>query len=89
MSDEPIVTIPTARVIVGKRLRMVDPAAVALIAASMAESGQHTAIHVGPADAHGNHPLIAGAHRVAAAREAASLSLPSFARFTWALKKEK
>ena len=40
----------------------------ALLAASLTESGQHTPIHVGPADSDGRHQLIAGAHRVAAAR---------------------
>lgn len=74
MSD--VISLPIERIHVGKRLRAVDPAAVALIAASMVESGQHTPIHVGPANADGIHPLIAGAHRVAAAREA---GLPTLA----------
>lgn len=70
-----VITLPLARIRVGKRLRALDTAWVSLVAASMAESGQHTPIHVGPADAEGMHPLIAGGHRVAAAREAGLESL--------------
>lgn len=69
MSPE-IVSIPLDRIIVGKRLRAVDPNSVLLIAASFLETGQHTPIDVGPAGPDGRHPLIAGGHRVAAAREA-------------------
>lgn len=65
-----IVSIPIHRILVGKRLRAVDADYVQLLAASMAESGQHTPIQVGPANADGCHRLIAGAHRVAAAGEA-------------------
>jgi len=36
----------------------------------MAETGQQTAIEVSPADIDGEHRLIAGAHRLAAARQA-------------------
>ena len=54
---------------VGERLRPVDPDYVALLAASMAERGQDTPIVIssggGP---NGNHRLIAGAHRLAAAQ---------------------
>lgn len=67
-----IVSIPFTSIIVGKRLRAVDADYVQLLAASMAETGQHTPIQVGPANAEGQYPLIAGAHRAAAA-EAAGL----------------
>jgi ParB family transcriptional regulator, chromosome partitioning protein len=54
---------------VGNRLRPVDPDYVALIAESMAERGQDTPIVVTAAGGpDGNHQLIAGAHRLAAAR---------------------
>jgi ParB family chromosome partitioning protein len=69
-TPEPIVTLSLDRIVVGQRLRPVDDDYVTMLAASMAESGQHTPIHVGPADADGRHPLIAGAHRVAAAPRA-------------------
>ncbi len=49
-------------------MRDLDPAWVELIAASMRERGQDTPMVVGPADGNGVHSLIAGAHRVAAAK---------------------
>lgn len=70
-----IIEIPLERIIVGHRLRAVDADYVELLAASMAESGQHTPIEVSPADIDGDHRLIAGAHRVAAARMAGLASL--------------
>lgn len=65
-----ILQIPLDRILVGTRLRSIDGASVDLIAASFAERGQDTPITVGPPDPldEGMHPLIAGAHRVAAAR---------------------
>jgi ParB family transcriptional regulator, chromosome partitioning protein len=65
-----VVTLELDRIVVGRRLRSIDADWVALIAASMKERGQDTPIHVGPAGEDGRHPLIAGAHRVAALREA-------------------
>lgn len=65
-----VVSLPLDKVRIGPRLRAVDADYVALLAASMAETGQHTPVHVGPADAEGIHPLIAGAHRCAAASQA-------------------
>lgn len=62
-----VISIPLERIRVGKRLRVIDQDYAALLAASMAESGQQTPIHVGPADADGVHALIAGGHRYAAA----------------------
>jgi ParB family chromosome partitioning protein len=53
---------------VGERLRPVDPDYVALLAASMAERGLDAPITVSASGADGNHQLIAGAHRLAAAR---------------------
>jgi ParB family chromosome partitioning protein len=53
---------------VGERLRPVDPDYVALLAASMAERGLDAPITVSAGGGDGNHQLIAGAHRLAAAR---------------------
>lgn len=53
---------------VGERLRPVDPDYVALLAASMAERGQDTPIVISAGGPDGNHRLIAGAHRLAAAQ---------------------
>ncbi|MBX9750865.1 MAG: ParB N-terminal domain-containing protein [Roseococcus sp.] len=68
--SQQIVEIPLERIIVANRLRPVDDDYVQLLAASMAETGQHTPIEVAPADIDGDHRLIAGAHRVAAAKAA-------------------
>lgn len=68
MNGHTIVSLPLDRVAVGPRLRPVDGDYVALIAASLAERGQDTPIVVAPAGDDGRHALIAGAHRVAAAR---------------------
>lgn len=68
--NKQIVALPLDLVIVGERLRTVDEDYVALIAASMQEKGQQTPIQVGPADTDGRHRLIAGGHRMAAARMA-------------------
>jgi ParB family chromosome partitioning protein len=65
-----VVSLPLDKLRIGPRLRAIDADYVALLAASMAETGQHTPIHVGPADDEGLHPLITGAHRCAAARQA-------------------
>ncbi len=70
-----ILEIPLERIIVANRLRAVDADYVELLAASMAETGQHTPIQVGPADSRGCHRLIAGAHRHSAARVAGLASL--------------
>ena len=53
---------------VGERLRPVDLDYVALLAASMAERGQDTPIVISAGSPDGNHRLIAGAHRLAAAQ---------------------
>lgn len=53
---------------VGERLRPVDADYVALLAASMAERGQDTPIVISAGGPDGNHRLIAGAHRLAAAQ---------------------
>lgn len=68
--NKQIIPIPLDLVLVGERLRAVDEDYVTLIAASMLENGQQTPITVGPADADGRHRLIAGGHRMAAARQA-------------------
>jgi ParB family chromosome partitioning protein len=68
MNGDTIVRVALDRIAVGERLRAIDPDWVALIAESLAERGQDTPILVGPADGEGRHPLIAGAHRLEAAR---------------------
>ena len=69
MNTTPILSIPLEHIRVGERLRPVDPAYVALLAASLAERGQDTPIQVRPrADAPGAYDLVAGGHRVAAAQ---------------------
>ena len=50
------------------RLRLVDRERVAELVQSMLDAGQITPIEVTPADADGRHRVIAGAHRVVAAR---------------------
>jgi ParB family chromosome partitioning protein len=62
--------LPLDLVVVGERLRQVDPAWVEFLAGSMRERGQDTPIKVQGADAEGRHRLIAGAHRLEAARQA-------------------
>lgn len=52
------------------RLRAVDAARVSQMAHSMRDVGQIAPIEVSPADGAGRHRLIAGAHRLAAVREA-------------------
>lgn len=61
--------IPLARISTGERLRAVDPDFVDLLAASMEERGLITPIEVGGEDGEGVHALIAGAHRLEAARK--------------------
>jgi ParB family transcriptional regulator, chromosome partitioning protein len=68
--SQSIIDLPIDAIEVGQRLRSVDPAWVSAIAVSFQETGQHTPVQVGPADDRGKHALIAGAHRLAAAREA-------------------
>jgi ParB family chromosome partitioning protein len=63
-----ILTIPLTAVLVEGRLRSVDPNRAAELAVSLREAGQITPIEVAPEDAQGRHRLIAGAHRVAAAK---------------------
>lgn len=53
---------------VAERLRAVDPDYVALLVESMRQRGQDTPIRVTMPDEAGFHRLIAGAHRLAAAR---------------------
>lgn len=73
--SQQILSIPVERIIVANRLRPVDADYVQMLAASMAETGQHTPIQVGPANAEGLHRLIAGAHRHSAALAAGLPSL--------------
>ncbi|MBX9592767.1 MAG: ParB N-terminal domain-containing protein [Roseomonas sp.] len=68
--DTDIVSLGLDDIVVGARVRRLNGAWVDLIAASMRERGQDTPITVGPADEDGRHALIAGAHRLAAARQA-------------------
>ncbi|WP_338665026.1 ParB N-terminal domain-containing protein [Pararoseomonas sp. SCSIO 73927] len=66
----PAKVIPLDLIEVGPRLRKVDPAWVTTIAESFQERGQDTPILVRPADVDGRFRLVAGGHRVPAAREA-------------------
>lgn len=66
-APHPIAQVAIDDIVVAVRLRGVDPAAVELIAASMAEIGQETPIIVQETLGDG-YLLIAGAHRLAAAR---------------------
>lgn len=68
---EAIILLKPSMIREGDRLRPVSPDRVREIMASwqMPGQGQLTPIEVGPADAEGVHDLIAGAHRLAAARE--------------------
>jgi ParB family chromosome partitioning protein len=69
MNGTTIVSMPLDRITIGERLRGIDPDWVEAIAHSMHERGQDTPIIVGEAGPDdGLHPLIAGAHRVEAAR---------------------
>jgi ParB family chromosome partitioning protein len=68
VNGDTIVPIAIERIAVGERLRAVDPDWVVLLAASLSERGQDTPVIVGPADSEGRHALIAGAHRLEAAR---------------------
>lgn len=61
--------IPLDRIDVEKRLRPVDHDYVLLIAESLRERGLDTPIAVAAAGPDGRHRLVAGGHRVAAARE--------------------
>lgn len=64
-APHPIAQVVIDDIVIGERLRGVDPAAVELIAASMAEIGQETPIIV--QEAASGYLLVAGAHRLAAA----------------------
>lgn len=61
-------TIPLDDIELGERLREVDGAFAALLAESMAESGQMTPIEVREGHAPGKYILVAGGHRLAALR---------------------
>lgn len=67
-TPQSVVQIPLDLIEVGERLRAVDQDYVALIAQSLAERGLDTPIIVAGAGPDGRHTLIAGGHRVAAAR---------------------
>jgi len=71
-----IAQVPLDRIFVGHRLRPVDADWVDLLAERMAASGQETPIQLRAPDERGDHTLIAGAHRLAAAMK---LGWPSIA----------
>lgn len=62
---------------VGARLRAVDDGYVALLASSIAKVGLQNPVQVAPADADGAFTLVAGAHRLAAARSLGWLEIPA------------
>lgn len=64
----PEVMLPIAAIRVGRRLRDVDMDHVQFLSVSMDERGLDTALQVREPNASGKHELIAGAHRLAAAR---------------------
>jgi Predicted transcriptional regulators len=64
----PVLRLRLDKVIVPPRLRKVDPDLAAGIADSMAVNGQQTPIEVSPKNEKGKYTLIAGAHRIDAAR---------------------
>jgi len=68
--NTPVLSIPLDLIEVGERLRAVDADYVALIAESLAERGLDTPIIITGPGADGRHRLIAGGHRVAAAKAA-------------------
>lgn len=61
--------IPLEAIAVRDRLRAVDEDHVAHIAASIAQIGQQTPIHLAPPGADGKYLLLAGAHRLEALRQ--------------------
>lgn len=70
--------LPPDGVLVGDRLRAVEPEAVADLARSMARQGLMHPIHVRPRDGSGGGwELVAGAHRLAAARRLGWRSIPA------------
>ncbi len=64
-----LVSLALDQIDVGERLRIVDNDYVDLLAASMAENGLTNPITVGKKSRNGNHPLIAGLHRLEAAKK--------------------
>ena len=75
-----VVHLPPEAVHVGERLRAVDPEAVADLARSMGRQGLLNPIHVRLRDGGGDPgdwELVAGAHRLAAARRLGWRSLPA------------
>lgn len=61
-----VTMLPIEQIDVGTRLRVVDPDWVQGLRLSIGQIGLQTPITVGPANAKGQHKLIAGAHRLAA-----------------------
>lgn len=70
-----LLQLPLSAIRVEDRLREVDHDRATEMATSMRESGQITPIEVAPEGADGRYKLIAGAHRVAAARIAGLASI--------------
>ncbi len=66
--NTPVLSIPLDQIEVGERLRAVDADFAAFIAGSLVERGLDTPILVTSAGPNGMHRLIAGGHRVAAAK---------------------
>ena len=74
--NTPILSIPLDQIDVGERLRAVDDDYVALIAESLEQRGLDTPVIVAEGDG-GLYRLIAGGHRVAAARLAGWTEIPA------------
>jgi len=69
--------IEIARIAVGPRLRGVDAGWVEILAASISEQGLIAPVQIGAADEHGQHMLIAGAHRLAAMVKLGKRTVPA------------
>jgi len=77
MSHSPAIKIPVADIIVGERLRSVDTDYVDMLAISISEVGLMHPVEVGDADKKKRYPLIAGAHRLAAAKKLGQVEIPA------------
>lgn len=78
MTHQPVsAALPIALIRVGARLREIDADNVDLLAVSMEDIGLHTPIWVREPDASGQHDLIAGAHRYAAATQLGWSDIPA------------
>lgn len=76
MTQADVTSLSLDRIVVGERLRQVDEAHAEAIAASMSEVGLMQAIEVRPTSDALTYTLVAGAHRLAAARSLGWADIP-------------